>query len=163
MQTPTTIIRPIDTLEFAMNNSTRMHLGHTTTTASWLLVAAMSCFIATQSRAADANADSQESAPVVHITLDQSTQVDKLVQKFYPNSPIATSALRKALQDANPKIITGNPQQRVKAGTSLVVPDHAQVASTLLAAIASPPTAKSLDSGPSASDNVVRKPWVRFP
>jgi phage tail protein X len=123
----------------------------------------MSCFIATQSRAADANADSQESAPVVHITLDQSTQVDKLVQKFYPNSPIAISALRKALQDANPKIISGNPQQRVKAGTSLVVPDHAQVATTLLAAISASPTAKNLDSGPSARDNAVRKPWVRFP
>lgn len=119
--------------------------------------------MATQSRAADASADKPESAPVVHFTLDQSTAVDKLVQKFYPNSPIATSALRKALQDANPKIITGNPQQRVKAGTSLVVPDHAQVAGTLLAAIAPPPTAKSLDSGPSASDNAVRKPWVRFP
>jgi hypothetical protein len=123
----------------------------------------MSCFIATQSRAADASADSPESAPVVRITLDQSTPVDKLVQKFYPNSPIAISALRKALQDANPKIISGNPQQRVKAGTILVVPDHAQVATTLLAAISASPTAKSSDSGPSARDNAVRKQWVRFP
>jgi phage tail protein X len=146
-----------------MNNSTRMHLCHTTTAASWLLVAAMSCFMANPSRAADASADKPEAAPVVLFVVNQSTAVDRLVQKFYPNSPIATSALRKALQDANPKIITGNPQQRVKAGTSLVVPDHAQVASTLLAAIAPPPTAKSLDSGPSASDNAVRKPWVRFP
>ena len=123
----------------------------------------MSCFIATQSRAADANTDSPESAPVVRITLDQSTPVDKLVQKFYPNSPIAISALRKALQDANPKIISGNSQQRVKAGTILVVPDHAQVATTLLAAISASPTAKSSDSGPSARDNAVRKQWVRFP
>ena len=146
-----------------MNNFTRMYLCHTTTAASWLLVAAMSCFMVTPSRAADASADKPEAAPVVLFVVSQSTAVDKLVQKFYPNSPIATSALRKALQDANPKIITGNPQQRVKAGTSLVVPDHAQVASTLLAAIAPPPTAKSLDSGPSASDNAVRKPWVRFP
>ena len=146
-----------------MNNFTRMHLCHTTTAASWLLVAAMSCFMATPSRAADASADSPESAPVVRITLDQSTPVDKLVQKFYPNSPIAISALRKALQDANPKIISGNPQQRVKAGTILVVPDHAQVATTLLAAISASPTAKSSDSGPSARDNAVRKQWVRFP
>jgi Tfp pilus assembly protein FimV len=99
----------------------------------------------------------------VRITLDQSMPVDKLVQKFYPNSPIAISALRKALQDANPKIISGNSQQRVKAGTILVVPDHAQVATTLLAAISASPTAKSSDSGPSARDNAVRKPWVRFP
>jgi hypothetical protein len=146
-----------------MNNSKRIHLWNPTTASSWLLVGAMSCFIATQSRAADANADSPESAPVVRITLDQSMPVDKLVQKFYPNSPIAISALRKALQDANPKIISGNSQQRVKAGTILVVPDHAQVATTLLAAISASPTAKSSDSGPSASDNAVRKPWVRFP
>jgi len=147
-----------------MNNFTRMHLCHSTTAASWLLLAAMSCFMVTQSRAADASTDKPEAAPVVLFIVSQSTAVDKLVQKFYPNSPIATSALRKALQDANPKIITGNPQQRVKAGTSLVVPDHAQVASTLLASIAPPPpSAKSLDSGPSASDNAVRKPWVRFP
>jgi hypothetical protein len=146
-----------------MNNSKRIHLWNPTTATSWLLVGAMSCFIATQSRAADASADSPESAPVVRITLDQSTPVDKLVQKFYPNSPIAVSALRKALQDANPKIISGNPQQRVKAGTVLVVPDHAHVATTLLAAISASPTAKSSDSGPSARDNAVRKPWVRFP
>ena len=146
-----------------MNNSKRIHLWNPTTASSWLLVGAMSCFIATQSRAADANADSPESAPVVRITLDQSMPVDKLVQKFYPNSPIAISALRKALQDANPKIISGNSQQRVKAGTILVVPDHAQVATTLLAAISASPTAKSSDSGPSARDNAVRKQWVRFP
>ena len=146
-----------------MYNPKRIHLWNPTTATSWLLVGAMSCFIATQSLAASANADSHESAPVVRITLGQSTPVDKLVQKFYPNSPIAISALRKALQDANPKIISGNSQQRVKAGTILVVPDHAQVATTLLAAISASPTAKSSDSGPSASDNAVRKPWVRFP
>ncbi len=146
-----------------MKKYPRIHLGNTTTAASWLLVGAMSCFIATHSRAADASSDAPETAPVVQITVEQSTAVDKLVQKFYPNSPIATSALRQALKDANPKIISGNPQQRVKAGTSLVVPDHAQVATTLLAAISASPTAKNLDSGPSARDNAVRKPWVRFP
>ena len=146
-----------------MNNFTRMHLCHTTTAASWLLVAAMSCFMATPSRAADASADKPEAAPVVLFVVSQSTAVDKLVQKFYPNSPIATSALRKALQDANPKIITGNPQQRVKAGAVLMVPDHAQVASKVLAPLVAEHTAKSFESGPSARDNAVRKPWVRFP
>ena len=74
-----------------------------------------------------------------------------------------SSSLRKALQDANPKIVTGNPQQRFKAGTTLIVPDHAQVATTLLVAISASPTAKSSDSGPSARDYTARKPWVRFP
>jgi hypothetical protein len=146
-----------------MNNSKRIHLWNPITATSWLLVGAMSCFIATQSRAADANAESHESAPVVRITLDQSTPVDKLVQKFYPNSPIAISALRKALQDANPKIISGNPQQRLKAGITLAVPDHGHVATMLLAPIAAAHAPKNSDPGPSARDASVRKPWVRFP
>ena len=146
-----------------MNNSKRIHLWNPTTATSWLLVGAMSCFIATQSRAADASADSPESAPVVRITLDQSTPVDKLVQKFYPNSPIASSALRKALQDANPKIISGNPQQRVKAGSTLAVPEHGHIAIAVLTPFAAAHAAKNSDPGPSARDAAVRKPWVRFP
>jgi Tfp pilus assembly protein FimV len=86
-----------------------------------------------------------------------------LVQKIYPNSPIAIGLLRQALVEANPKVITGNPQQRVKAGAVLMVPNHAQLASKVLAPLAAEYTAKSLESGPSARDNAVRKPWVRFP
>jgi Tfp pilus assembly protein FimV len=95
--------------------------------------------------------------------VEQSTPVDKLVQKIYPNSPLATGVLRQALVEANPKVITGNPQQRVKAGAVLMVPDHAQVASKVLAPLVAEYTAKSLESGPAARDNAVRKPWVRFP
>ena len=97
------------------------------------------------------------------MTVEQSTPVDKLLQKLYPNSPIAITALRQALVEANPKVITGNPQQRVKAGAVLVVPDHVQVASKVLAPLVAEHTAKSFESGPSARDNAVRKPWVRFP
>ena len=146
-----------------MNTKLHLHFLNITSAASWLLVGAISCFMVSQSRAAGLNSELQEQAALVQFKVDQSTAVDKLIQKFYPNSPIATSALRKALQDANPKIISGNPQQRVKAGTTLFVPDHAQVATSMLVAFTAPPTAKSLDSGPSASDNSVRKPWVRFP
>jgi hypothetical protein len=146
-----------------MSTKPQLHSFNITSASSWLLAGVMSCFMASQALAAGPHSESHDQAPLVQFKVDQSTAVDKLIQKFYPNSPIATSALRKALQDANPKIISGNPQQRVKAGTTLFVPDHAQVATSMLVAITAPPSAKSLDSGPSASDLTVRKPWVRFP
>jgi len=146
-----------------MNISSRPAFWNSTIASSWLLVGALSWFAATHVRAADNPAKPHEPVAVVQVTLDQSTAVDKLVQKFYPNSPIATSVLRKALQDANPKIMTGNPQQRVKAGTTLAVPDHGHIAVAVLTPFAAAHTAKDPDPGPSASDASVRKPWVRFP
>jgi Tfp pilus assembly protein FimV len=146
-----------------MNTSSRLEFWNSRAVTACLFVAAMSCFFATKSRAADPSAEAQEQAATVQVTLDQSMAVDKLIQKFYPNSPIAVGALRKALQDANPKIISGNPQQRLKAGITLSVPDHGQVAMMLLTPIAATQTAKNPDPGPSARDSAVRKPWVRFP
>jgi len=144
-------------------NLSSLEFRNSTTAFSWLLLAAMSCFMATPSRAADKSAEAPEPVALVQVTLEQSMAVDKLVQKFYPNSPIATSVLRKALQDANPKIMTGNPQQRVKAGTTLAVPDHGHIAVAVLTPFAAAHTAKDPDPGPSARDASVRKPWVRFP
>lgn len=146
-----------------MNISSRLEFRNSTTAFSWLLLAAMSCFMATHSRAADKSAEAAEPVAMAQVTLDQSMAVDKLVQKFYPNSPIATSVLRKALQDANPKIISGNPQQRVKAGSTLAVPDHGHIALAVLTPFAAAHAAKNSDLGPSARDAAVRKPWVRFP
>ena len=146
-----------------MNTSERLEFWNSTSASSWLLVGAMTCFMATPSRAAEPSAESQDPVAVAQVTLDQSMAVDKLVQKFYPNSPIAIGVLRKVLQDANPKIISGNPQQRLKAGITLAVPDHGHVAAMLLTPIAAAQAAKNPDPGPSARDNAVRKPWVRFP
>ena len=83
------------------------------------------------------------------------------VQQVYANSPLNTQVLRQALVDANPKVITGNPQQRVKAGTVITVPDHGQVVRTALTPFAANP--ESSESGPAARDYSVRRPWVRFP
>ena len=146
-----------------MNISSRLEFRNSTTAFSWLLLAAISCFMLTPSRAADKSAETPQPVAVVQVTLDQSMAVDKLVQKFYPNSPIAISVLRKALQDANPKIISGNPQQRVKAGSTLAVPDHGHIALAVLTPFAAAHAAKNSDPGPSARDAAVRKPWVRFP
>jgi Tfp pilus assembly protein FimV len=146
-----------------MNTSSRLEFKNSSSAFSWLLLAAMSCFMATHSRAADKSAETPQPVAVVQVTLDQSMAVDKLVQKFYPNSPIAISVLRKALQDANPKIISGNPQQRVKAGSTLAVPEHGHIAIAVLTPFAAAHAAKNSDSDPTARDTAVRKPWVRFP
>ena len=70
--------------------------------------------------------------------------------------------LRKALVDANPKVITGNPQQRVKGGTSIVVPDHGEIVRTALMPV-SAKAPEAIDNNPAASDYQSRKHWVRFP
>jgi len=146
-----------------MNTSSRLEFKNSSSAFSWLLLAAISCFMAPHSRAADKSAETPQPVAVVQVTLDQSMAVDKLVQKFYPNSPIAISVLRKALQDANPKIISGNPQQRVKAGSTLAVPEHGHIAIAVLTPFAAAHAAKNSDSDPTARDTAFRKPWVRFP
>jgi len=92
--------------------------------------------------------------------VSESTPIDRLVQKIYANSPLNTTVLRKALVDANPKVITGNPQQRVKAGTTIVVPDHGELVRTTL----TPFAAQDIqDHNSNSRDYSTRKQWVRFP
>jgi phage tail protein X len=92
----------------------------------------------------------------------ESIAIDKLIQKVYAKSPLNTAVLRKALVDANPKVITGNPQQRVKGGTSIVVPDHGEVIRAALMPF-SAKAPEAIDNNPAASDHQSRKHWVRFP
>ena len=94
-------------------------------------------------------------------TVSQSTPIDKLVQVVYANSPLTTSLFSKSLVEANPKVITGNPQQRVKSGTTIVVPDHGQIVRSVLTPFV--PATETSDPGFTARDYTVRKPWVRFP
>ena len=116
--------------------------------------------------AAEPNEDKPAAPSVVNHTVAQSTPIDKLVQMLYGSSPLQMSVLRQALVDANPKVITGNPQQRVKAGTVVVVPDHGQIVKNILTPLVTPANganSENSDPGPSARDASVRKPWVRFP
>jgi Tfp pilus assembly protein FimV len=107
-----------------------------------------------------------QSPAVVNHTVAQSTPIDKLVKMLYGSSPLQMSVLRQALVDANPKVITGNPQQRVKAGTTVVVPEHSQIVKNILTPLVAPvagASSETSDPGPFARDTSVRKPWVRFP
>ncbi len=111
--------------------------------------------------AAMAAAPDAPAPAVASYTVSQSTPIDKVLLKVYANSPLNAQVLRKALVDANPKVMTGNPQQRIKAGTVLQVPDHAHLVRTALQPFSASPD--TYDSGPSARDPSARKHWVRFP
>lgn len=96
-------------------------------------------------------------------TVEKSIPIDKLIQKLYPDSPLNMNVLRQTLVNANPKVITGNPQQRVKGGTPLLVPDHGHVVSYVLTPYVPAPVADAQTPDPTASDPQVRRHWVRFP
>lgn len=124
-------------------------------------MAALSCLWVAPAPASAADAPAEGAAPATAAyTVSQSTPVDKVVQKVYANSPLNIQVLRQALVDANPKVITGNPQQRVKAGTVLTIPDHGQVVRNVLTPLAASDTS---ESGPAARDYPARRQWVRFP
>jgi hypothetical protein len=125
--------------------------------------AAMAFLWGCQVHAADTPVEQQTPAPkVTQYKVPESTPIDRLVQKVYANSPLNTTLLRKMLVDANPKVITGNPQQRVKAGTTIVVPDHSEVVRLTLAPFAAA-AQEAHDNNPGARDSQARKQWVRFP
>ena len=126
---------------------------------AWMLGALSSVF-SPSVLAANATAEPVATTSA-NYTVSQSTPIDKLVQVVYANSPLTTAILRKSLVEANPKVITGNPQQRVKAGTTIVVPDHGQIVRSVLTPFV--PTNETSDPGFTARDYTVRKPWVRFP
>ena len=145
-----------------MKISTRTQASNALNQFAWLIAFAGSCLVVSPLKAAETPKEAATPAVSSNFTVAQSTPVDKLIQKFYANSPLSASVLRKALVDANPKVITGNPQQRVKAGTVIVVPDHGEVVKHVLTPHVE---AKQviLDQNPAASDYQSRKHWVRFP
>ena len=145
-----------------MKISTRTQASTALTQFVLLIAFVGSCLVVSPLNAAEAAKEAATQAVSPNFTVAQSTPVDKLIQKFYANSPLSVSVLRKALVDANPKVITGKSQQRLKAGTVIVVPDHGQVVNHVLTP---PVVAKQviLDQNPTANDYQARKHWVRFP
>jgi hypothetical protein len=89
--------------------------------------------------------------------------LDKVVQEAYKDSPLSYPILRNALLKANPLILSGNPAQRIKAGLTLSIPDHAQLVSQTLSAFM--PDAEGADKQHKlySADASARRNWVRFP
>ena len=145
-----------------MKISIRTQASNALNQFAWLIAFAGSCLVVSPLNAAETPKEAATPAVSSSFTVAQSTPVDKLIQKFYANSPLSVSVLRKALVDANPKVITGNPQQRVKAGTVIVVPDHGQLVKHVLTPHV-PAAQEPTEQNPAASDYQSRKHWVRFP
>jgi hypothetical protein len=145
-----------------MKISTRTQAKAALTKSACIVAIALSCVVVSPLNAAETEKEAVAKVADTNFTVAQSTSVDKLIQKLYANSPLNTSVLRKALVDANPKVITGNPQQRVKAGTVIVVPDHGQLVKHVLTPHV-PVAQESTEQNPAASDYQSRKHWVRFP
>ena len=145
-----------------MKISTRTQATAVLTKSACIVAIALSCIVVSPLNAAETEKEAVAKVADANFTVAQSTSVDKLIQKFYANSPLNVSVLRKALVDANPKVITGKPQQRLKAGTVIVVPDHGQIVNHVLTPNV---VAKQviLDQNPTANDYQARKHWVRFP
>ena len=136
---------------------TSFHVAHV------CLMMALAFGLISKSYAADATtAQNPGNATAPNYKVAESIAFDKLIQKIYAKSPLNTSVLRKALVDANPKVITGNPQQRLKSGTSIVVPDHGEIVRTAIMPF-SAKAPEAVDTNPAARDFEARKQWVRFP
>ena len=108
-------------------------------------------------------ASSEPSAIQKTFTLKSSQTLDKVVQEVYKDSPLSYPILRNALLKANPLILSGNPAQRIKAGLTLTIPDHAQLVSQTLSAFM--PDAEGADKQNKlySADASARRNWVRFP
>jgi Tfp pilus assembly protein FimV len=125
-------------------------------------LAVLSCVMTCRVLAAEPSEEKPAEVAAPTYTVPQSTPIDKVIQTVYANSPLNVSVLRKVLVDANPKVISGNPQQRVKGGTTLNVPEHGQVLKNILSpSVAAVP--ETPDPGPGARDASARRQWVRFP
>jgi len=125
-------------------------------------LAMLSCVMACNAWAAEPSEEKSATASAPTYTVPESTPIDKVIQKVYANSPLNVAVLRKVLVEANPKVISGNPQQRVKAGTTLAIPEHGQVLKNILSAHGAA-VPDSPEYGPSAREASASRRWVRFP
>jgi hypothetical protein len=150
-----------------MTNS-HLHFAKPTVAARFSVLYILSALLfalANTVYAADANANADTQTPEAtapKYKVAESISIDRLIQKIYANSPLNTAVLRKALVDANPKVITGNPQQRVKGGTVIMVPLEGEIIRSTLTP-RSAGAQEAADNNPSARDHQARKQWVRFP
>lgn len=128
----------------------------------YFTLAMLACVMTCRALAAEPGEEKPAAPAAPTYTVPESTPIDKVIQKVYANSPLNVAVLRKVLVDANPKVISGNPQQRVKGGTTLNVPEHGQVLKNILSPQVSTAT-ETPEPGPSAREAPASRQWVRFP
>jgi Tfp pilus assembly protein FimV len=125
--------------------------------------AAFSAFAATPAPAAtSAPAANSPAAHNAHgataYTSKAGDTLNKIVSSQYKDSPLHSNVLVKAVRQLNPNGLPAKPDQRLKTGTVLHLPSHAQVVLETLQA--------HLPEGHTAHTNsppLSREHWVRFP
>lgn len=81
--------------------------------------------------------------------------VDKVLQKFYGNTPLRTEVLREALVQNNPKAFAkGNPK-KMMAGVSLALPDPVELAKKLSLATLAAASGDTVTVTPVSQSNTV--------
>ncbi len=94
--------------------------------------------------------------------------LDQVIKQTMADSPLRIELLRKAVVDLNPAaFVSGNPA-RMRAKFTLQLPDHTQLAQTVLARQAASNDVAAADekhgrSGPTSGVTDERRHWVRFP
>ncbi|MFM1925932.1 MAG: hypothetical protein RIT44_1738 [Pseudomonadota bacterium] len=132
-------------------------------TSVWAVSGALSAFAASPTPAAtSAPAANSPAAHNAHgakaYTSKAGDTLNKIVLSQYKDSPLHPSVLVKAVRQLNPNGLPAKPDQRLKTGTALHLPSHAQVVlETLQAHLPEGHTAHT--NGPPLS----REHWVRFP
>lgn len=96
-------------------------------------------------------------------SLKSSQTLDKVVQEVYKDSPLSYLILRNALLHANPLVLSGNPAQKIKAGLTLVIPDHTQLVLKTLSPYISEQEVSDKQNRTYGADPSTRRNWVRFP
>ncbi|MEY4471265.1 MAG: hypothetical protein RIT20_1606 [Pseudomonadota bacterium] len=132
-------------------------------TSVFAVSAAFSAFAATATTAAtSAPAANSPAAHNAHgataYTSKAGDTLNKIVSSQYKDSPLHSNVLVKAVRQLNPNGLPAKPDQRLKTGTVLHLPSHAQVVLETLQA--------HLPEGHTAHTNsppLSREHWVRFP
>jgi Tfp pilus assembly protein FimV len=135
-------------------------------TSVWALtgaLGALSAFAAGPSTAATAapsgtSAAAHSAQGTTAYTSKAGDTLNKIVASHYKDSPLHPSVLVKAVRQFNPTGLPAKPDQRLKTGTAVHLPAHAQVVLETLKAHL-PDGHSALPSGPPLG----REHWVRFP
>lgn len=93
--------------------------------------------------------------------------LDKVINKFYPKSPLKLDVLRAAVAEQNRAAFTKGEVKMLLAGAVLTMPDQADIANSLL----TPRVEKSQDkkheyrgeNGLGIDNASMHRNWVRFP
>lgn len=115
--------------------------------------------------ASGAMAAHEHAAPAPSATAIYTTKAGDTVERILKNamadSPLNPALLRKALAEANPKVVNGKAGQKFKSGTVIALPEHAALVRNTLETFSAPGSEGAYRSGP--SDPASRRHWVRYP